>query len=311
MMLLPFKGGAALSAMDSLCSHLQTAAANFGLTEVMPKILSCGGNIIIHLAPHPIVARVAAFTPEQDPQIGKKLEHELRVASHLHEEGVPVLLPVHFSQEGPLELDGHWMTFWEYIPQTALPFPSPSEAVNIVNTLTLAMEQYTGELPILGVWDRIHQSVTRLSDHPDDRIQRLIHKFYEIDQQMRAESLLLIPSHGDAHARNLMPSPRGWLWTDFEDVSLMPRYWDMVSFVANLALFKGEQEPTLRFMINRPDIVADREAFGFALTGRILMSTLGNFDYAVSGHGDMVFAFSQVELAGNFIHRVEHIINGP
>lgn len=300
-----------MTAMDRLCSHLQSAAANFGLTEVMPKILSHGGNIIIHLAPHPIVARVAAFTPDQDPHIGKKLEQELRVASHLNEQGVPVLLPVHLSQEGPFELGGHWMTFWEYIPQTALPFLTPSEAVNIVNTLTLAMGQYTGELPILGVWDRIQQSVTRLSDHPDDRIQRLILTFYEVDQQMRAESLLLIPSHGDAHARNLMPSPRGWLWTDFEDVSLMPRYWDLASFVANPALFKGEQEPTLRFMINRPDIVADREAFGFALTGRILMSTLGNFDYAVSGHGDMDFACSQLELAGDFIHRVEHIIKGP
>lgn len=311
MMLLPFKGDAALTAMDRLCAQLQSAAANFGLAEVTPKILSRGGNIIIHLAPHPIVARVAAFTPDQDPHIGKKLEQELRVASHLNEEGVPVLLPVYLSQEGPVELEGHWMTFWEYVPQTALPFPSPSEAVNIVNTLTLAMGQYTGELPILGVWDRIQQSVTRLSDHPDVRIQRLIHKFYEIDQVMRSESLQLFPSHGDAHARNLMPSSRGWLWTDFEDVSLMPRYWDLAAFVANLALFKGEQEPTFRFMINRPNIVADREAFGFALTGRILMSTLGNFDYAVSGHGDMDFACSQVELAGDFIHRVEHIIKGP
>ncbi|WP_127591724.1 aminoglycoside phosphotransferase family protein [Paenibacillus lautus] len=297
--------------MDRLCSHLQSATANFGLTEVMPKILSRGGNIIIHLAPHPIVARVAAFTPDPDPHIGKKLEQELRVASHLHKEGVPVLLPVYLSHEGPFELDGHWMTFWEYVPHTALPFPSPSEAVNMVNTMTLAMGQYTGELPILGAWDRTQQSVMRLSDHPDDRIQRLIHKFYEIDQVMRSESQQLFPSHGDAHAHNLIPSPRGWLWTDFEDVSLMPRYWDLASFVANLALFKGEQEPTLQFMINRSDVVSDRKAFGLALTARILMSTLGNFDYAVLGHGDIDFACSQLELACEFIHRVEHICKGP
>ncbi|KOR90797.1 phosphotransferase [Paenibacillus solani] len=299
--------------MERFNYQLQRAAiADFGLTDVTPVVLSRGGNIIIHLAPHPIVARVAALTnaDQQDHHICKKLEQELLVASHLHEQGVPVLRPVYLAGGGAYKLEGHWMTFWEYVPPTTLSFPSPRDAVDMVNTLSLAMEQYTGHIAILGVWSRIHQSVNRLSKYPDVRIQHLIHKFNELDQQMHADSTLLVPSHGDAHARNLLPSPRGWIWMDFEDVSWMPRYWDLASFVANLALFKGEQEPTLRFMINNPDVVADRDAFGFALTARILMSTLGNFDYAVSGYGDMDFASEQVKLAGEFINRVEHILKG-
>lgn len=303
-----------MSDMDRFNYQLQQAAiADFGLTDVTPVVLSRGGNIIIHLAPHPIVARVAALTipDQQDHHICKKLEQELLVASHLHEKGVPVLRPVYLAGEGVHKLDGHWMTFWEYAPPTTLPFPSPWDAVNMVNTLSLAMEQYTGQIPVLGVWNRVHQSVNRLRKHPDERIQHLIYKFNELDQQMHADSMLLVPSHGDAHARNLLPSPRGWIWMDFEDVSWMPRYWDLASFVANLALFKGEQEPTLRFMINCSDVVADRDAFGLALTARILMSTLGNFDYAVSGYGDMDFASEQVKLAGEFINRMEHILKGP
>ncbi|MGG3279932.1 phosphotransferase family protein [Paenibacillus solani] len=297
--------------MDRFIYQLQHAAiAYFGLTDVTPLVLSRGGNIIIHLAPHPIVARVATFsiTDQQDHHICKRLEQELLVASHLYEQGVPGLRPVYLAGEGVYKLDGHWMTFWEYVPPTTLPFPSPRDAVDMVNTLSLAMEQYTGHIPILGVWSRIHQSVNRLSKHPDVRIQHLIHKFNELDQQMHADSMLLVPSHGDAHARNLLPSPKGWIWMDFEDVSWMPRYWDLASFVANLALFKGEQEPTLQYMINNPDVVADRVAFGFALTARILMSTLGNFDYGVSGYGDLDFASEQVKFAGEFITRVEHII---
>lgn len=301
-----------MSDMDRFIYQLQRAAADFGLTDVTPVVLSRGGNIIIHMAPYPIVARVTTFSipDQQDHHIFKKLEQELFVASHLQEQGVPVLLPVYLEGEGVHKLDGHWMTFWEYVPPTTLPFPSPRDAVDMVNTLSLAMEQYTGHIPVLGVWNRVHQSVNRLSCHPDKRIQHLIHKFNELDQQMHADSMVLVPSHGDAHARNLLPSIRGWIWMDFEDVSLMPRYWDLASFVANLALFKGEQEPTLRFMIKNPDVVADRDAFGFALTARILMSTLGNFDYAVSGYGDMDFASEQVKLAGEFINRVEHILRG-
>jgi hypothetical protein len=30
----------------------------------------------------------------------------------------------------------------------------------------------------------------------------------------------LVPVHGDAHFGNLIASSRGWLWLDFEDVSL-------------------------------------------------------------------------------------------
>lgn len=299
-----------MSDLERFNYRLQRAAADFGLNDVTPVVLSRGGNLIIHLAPHPIVARVATFSipDQQDHHICEKLEQELLVAFHLHKQGVPVLRPVYLEGEGVHKLDGHWMTFWEYVSPTTLPFPSPRDAVDMVNTLSLAMEQYTGHIPILGVWNRVHQSVNRLSKHPDERIQHLIHKFNELDQQMHADSMVLVPSHGDAHARNLLPSSRGWIWMDFEDVCLMPRYWDLASYVANLALFKGEQEPTLQYMINNPGVVVDRDAFGFALTARILMSTLGNFDYAVSGYGDMDFASEQVKLAGEFINRLERIL---
>lgn len=265
------EGDAALLDMDRLCSQLQTVAA-------------------------------------KDTPLRQRLDQELQVAAHLHEQGVPVLMPVHLSQDGPYELEGNWMTFWEYVPQTTLKFPSPSEAAGMVNALSLAMENYTGELPVLGVWERIHQSVIRLSGHSDERVQRLLQTFGEIDKQMRSESMLLVPCHGDAHARNLMPSPRGWLWMDFEDISLMPRFWDQASFVTNLAMFKGEDEPTFRYMLNRSKVAGDRKAFGFAVIARILMSTLGNFDYAIAGHGDMEFADAQLELAGGFINRMEQIM---
>ena len=38
--------------------------------------------------------------------------------------------------------------------------------------------------------------------------------------------------HGDAHRRNLLATPAGFLWTDFEDACMGPRAWDIAVFLA-------------------------------------------------------------------------------
>jgi hypothetical protein len=95
---------------------------------------------------------------------------------------------------------------------------------------------------------------------------------------------------------------------DFEDVSLMPAYWDMASFVGNLALFGGLQEPTFRYMLDQVDIVSDPASFGFAIAARVIMSTLGNLDLALAGNGDLEFATRQLELAEDFLRQLEQSI---
>lgn len=169
------------------------------------------------------------------------------------------------------------------------------------------MKDFSEELPVLGVWERTRRSAERLMKNSDPRIQSLLEMFHEVDKKMVLETSVLIPSHGDAHAGNLLPSAEGWIWTDFEDVSLMPAYWDLASFVGNLALFNGFQDPTFSYMLNNKKVIADPKAFTFALTARILMSTLGNLDYAFEGYGDLEFAAQQLEVAGDFISHLDQI----
>lgn len=220
---------------------------------------------------------------------------------------LPVLLPADMIDPGPHNIGGTWMTFWQYAAPVPLEFPSPDEAAALVNGLSAAMKDFCGELPVLGVWERACRSAGRLSNHSDSRIQALLHVFAEINEQMRLEPGMLLPCHGDAHAKNLLPSPEGWIWTDFEDVCLMPAYWDLASFVGNLALFGGVQEPTFRAVWDQMDHGDGRKAFRFAINARILMSTLGNLDFALSGHGDLKFAAKELELAGDFIRQIDRI----
>ncbi|MGZ9585766.1 hypothetical protein [Paenibacillus marinisediminis] len=107
-----------------------------------------------------------------------------------------------------------------------------------------------------------------------------------------------------------MPSPEGWIWADFEDISLMPAYWDLASFVSIRALFNGVQEPTFKYILSQINNRSDLEAFRFAIIARILMSTLGNLDFALAGNGDLEFATKQLELAEDFIRQVDLIIQG-
>ncbi|WP_195575570.1 phosphotransferase [Paenibacillus sp. 1001270B_150601_E10] len=295
--------------IDKLISRVLSVVETIGLSEITPQVLGNGGNLIIHLAPYPIVARLANIVSKDEAgQAYKRLHRELHVARHLHFKNVPVLLPTELTDAGPYIVDGTWMTLWTYVPPVQLQRPTPGEAVKLVDDLSKAMKDFVGELPALGVWERTAQSAERLMRSSDKRIHSLLTLFHKVDKQMRLETRFLIPCHGDAHARNLVPSSAGWLWTDFEDVSLMPLYWDQASYVGNLLLFNGLDEPTFRYMLSNTDIIVDRKAFGFALTARILMSTLGNLDYAVKGYGDMKFADQQLELAEHVISEIGQVV---
>lgn len=219
-----------------------------------------------------------------------------------------MLVPTKLVDAGPYAVGDRWMTLWNYIVPEQLQRPAPSESVRLIRSLSIAMKDFYEDLPVLGVWERTSRSAERLMKSSDRRIQALLEMYHEVDKQMRLDKSNLIPCHGDAHAGNLVPSIEGWIWTDFEDVSLMPVYWDEASFVGNLALFNGINDPTFSYMLNSKDVIMDPKAFSFSITARILMSTLGNLDYAFEGYGDMDFAVQQLELAGDFIKQIDQLI---
>ncbi len=300
-----------MSEKNELVSQVLLIAENHGLTKITTIELNNGGNLSIHLAPYPVVARIATVLSKEDPDLAYQiLDRELQVAYHLQTRGVPVLLPADIIDAGPHNIAGTWMTFWKFEPREQLPRPSPVEAVELVSSLSDAMKDYPGELPVFGIWERTCKSAVRLQDYPDQRVQTLLGIFQGVNEKMRLERDSLIPCHGDANVGNLFPCNKGWIWMDFEDVSLMPIYWDLASFVCIPALFRGTREPTLIYVMDHIDKKSDLKSFGLALIARTLMSTLGNLDYALRGHGDLDFALKELEIAADFIQRISQITGG-
>ena len=282
-----------------------------GLTAITPIEINDGGNLIIHLSPYPFVARISTTLSEEDPELAYQIEErELRVADHLRVQNVPVLRYADTVDAGPHNIGGSWMTLWKYEPRVNLQRPSPAEAIKLIGKLSDAMQCYPGELPSLGTWESTCKSAFRLRDNSDPRVQTLLEIFQRVNMKMQNETEFLIPCHGDAHIGNLYPSNNGWIWMDFENVSLMPKYWDLACFISILALFKGIQEPTLSCVLDKIESKTDLRSFGLALVARTLTSTLGNLDYALIGHADIDFAIKELECAEEFIKQIDHITGG-
>jgi len=288
-----------------LTSKIAAFCVDQGLSGIMPHIMSDGGNLLLHLAPHAIVARAAVVLSKEDTASAETIQkREIRVARHLHRQGVPAILPIDRIDPGPHYIGGVWVTFWPYIAKTQLEPLQPAHAAELVAQLTAAMDSFKEPLPALGAWHSVTAAAARLRTSEDARVQALIKRYDRTDRLLRMlDPAALIPSHGDAHPGNLIPSPEGWKWIDFEDVSRMPAYWDMASYTANPALLGGGVQESLYIHMMRH--AADRESFRKTIGTRVLMSILSNLDLALRGQGNLAFASLQLERFEPFLEALE------
>ena len=207
-----------------LISEVTNVASRLGFSNVKPMVLRDAGNLIVHLCPFPIVARVATLSDGDDPNFWRTIwRDEIKVATHLMKQGIPVVPYLRIMPPGPYFVGGTWMTLWEYIEPAPIPKLSILEIVGMINELVTAMSDFQEPLPALGAWRNVGQAADFVSSiRDDDRIARLLAAYEDVNERIGSEALY--PAHGDAHQGNLLASSTGWQWIDFEDVSLMPKF---------------------------------------------------------------------------------------
>jgi hypothetical protein len=94
----------------------QAVAGRHGLSCNEPRVLHDANNVVVHLAPSPVVAKICG-SANGGGRI--KLANELNVALHLERSGAPIVeasrdLPIQTYEEG-----GFAMTFWRHQAQDA------------------------------------------------------------------------------------------------------------------------------------------------------------------------------------------------
>jgi phosphotransferase family enzyme len=201
-----------------------------GIAAGNPKVLHDANNIVVHLAPSPIVAKVCRATPGDRGWC--KLAAELDIADHLVGAGAPVVVPSPELPAGPYSEDGYAITFWRHHHHDSGAPASGRAAGQALANVHRALDGYPGPLP--SFLDRQPRRTSRILADPAalPALQAQERAFLRSELtslltqlgECRLDSRAL---HGDPHRGNLLVSRGEYLMIDFESVCWGPLEWDL------------------------------------------------------------------------------------
>ncbi|HWH19688.1 MAG TPA: aminoglycoside phosphotransferase family protein [Solirubrobacterales bacterium] len=249
----------------------RAVAAEHGVACDGAEVLSAGSNVLVHLRPSPVVARVMTGTVvlHDDPE--RWLRREVGVTEFLAPTGLAVR-PSPLIASGPFERDGLWMTFTEFVEGGSIGFEvsgedgswSPGgdgrsgEAVAVpagdgaewlgraLRELHEALAPYDGDLAgFADLHDDIERLRLALRPSPElsaERIDSLGERLATLRQSVFATSLPVQALHGDASVGNLLRTSGGLIWNDFEDTFLGPVHWDVTGYLMSLKWLRVDED---------------------------------------------------------------------
>jgi hypothetical protein len=210
-------------------------AREHGLPGDDPEVLSSRGNVIVHLRPAPVVARVATLTAWTRSDPLRWLAREVAVAGYAAGQGGPVVAPTALADPGPHWADGLAVSLWTWVPPSPAR-PGPAEVGEALARLHLAAAGFPGDLPVLSplralITDGL-AALEREQAAGPAVLAALRDRHAAILGELDGVTGPVLVLHGDAHAGNLMlaggarPGP-GWLWIDLEETCRGPRAFDL------------------------------------------------------------------------------------
>lgn len=240
------------------------AAGARGVRAAEPAVLHNSCNLLVHLRPAPVVARVATATALVRPDVAAWLSRDLAIADHLVKAGVPAVAPSAELPMQPVHQDGFCLTFWTYTRHSADHRPRKGEVAALIADLHAALRDFPGPLPDSPVSELPYAldllAGGRWLDATAVAELRAEHRWIEA-------ALHEVPDrqavHGDAHPGNLLATEDGLRWNDFEDTWFGPRAWDLAC-LAGTTRMDGEAE-----LAHYPDATA-RDALALCRAGRRL-----------------------------------------
>jgi hypothetical protein len=206
-------------------------AAEHGVVCTDPVVLKDGANVLVHLAPAPVVARVGGLTALVRTEVAATLAKDVALAGWLAGRGAPVVSPSRLLLVGPHQHLGRTLTFWTYVAHEPDHVYRPAEVGPLLADLHGVLRDYPGELPGVPPMDvpEVVAFLRSVGDPvaSDDDLVMLARDAVRISDELLAAGSKSVPLHGDAHPGNLLYTPTGPVWTDFEDAWRGPIGWDL------------------------------------------------------------------------------------
>jgi phosphotransferase family enzyme len=202
-------------------------ARRLGLAFDEGVVLGEGMNVLVHLRPAPVVARVTRLGHLVRPP--EALAGGVALAKALGDHAVP---PSGLIDPGPHVDAGRYVTFWTY--RTG-PTASAAEAGQALRTFHETAEAYTGTLRSFDP----RPDALRVADLVGGEAGEILR---DAANRLTLPTLPQQPIHGDAHFENVLA---GGVWQDFDEACFGPREWDLASMIHRWAVF-GELEDEMR-----------------------------------------------------------------
>ena len=208
-------------------------------------VVAAGSNVLVHLKPAPVVARVMTGTAMLHGDVERWLAGEVAIGAFLGARGLAVA-PTEVPPPGPHAHHGLWMTFWDFVEHDASrPLPRADALGGSLRELHAALADFPGALgPLSAVRDWLDQLAAQLHPSPSLSAQNADH----LRSELRALTPTVFESplpaqaiHGDASMSNLLGTDTGLLWNDLEDACLGPVHWDVAGLVVD-ARARGKSE---------------------------------------------------------------------
>jgi hypothetical protein len=205
-------------------------------------VVAAGSNVMVHLRPAPVIARVMTGTAELHGDVERWLTGEVAVGAFLGARGSAVS-PSEVLAPGPHRHDGLWMTFWDFVEHDASgALPRAAELGRSLRAMHAALADFPGALgPLSDVRDWLDRLVA-----PDgDVLRACLHALTPtvFESPLPAQAI-----HGDASMSNLLRTADGLLWNDLEDVCVGPVHWDVAGLVLELRTHGGSEADVAVFL---------------------------------------------------------------
>lgn len=197
-----------------------------GVAVDEPRVLRDATNVVVHLAPAPVVARVSMTL---GPTRGlRSLEDEVAFAIHAVAGGARVVPPASLLPPGPHSSDGFEMTFWDHVETDGE--VDARAAGRELRTLHDAVADFERELPAFDRLDEAEALVDGLepaSFADAEDLTALRRALAVVRERLAGIDLTMRPLHGDSHLGNVLQTASGPVWSDLENVCAGPPEYDV------------------------------------------------------------------------------------
>jgi Ser/Thr protein kinase RdoA (MazF antagonist) len=221
--------------LDALAQGALTAAVRvgreLGLAVDRPQVLSNDQNLLVHLSPSPVVARVATRIAWSRPDPAAWLAREVAVAAHAAQNAGPVVPPTAEVDPGPHRRDGYDLTLWTFVASSDK-LASEAEVGEALARLhrslrDFAIDTLPPRLPVHAQIDNGLAALERESVVDPETLNALAAMHERLSLELAAIHGTDGVLHGDAHPWNLLDTEAGWRWIDMEETGFGPQEFDL------------------------------------------------------------------------------------